>query len=162
MRFKVTANSAGQIGIASTTFKVATTTATVTNVGLYAYSDAAYSSPVSGQGASGQIGSTLATIPNNVSFLISPTTNPLQVSAGQTVYFELRASVAGVTTGSSAVTTLVGDASYVALTAAGSASGNFIWSGNATTTSTYFHADWSNGASLPGFPSSGLIQTRSN
>jgi len=53
IRYKVTANSNGSIGISSMKFSVATTSATVTNVSLYAFTDASYSSPVSGQGTSG-------------------------------------------------------------------------------------------------------------
>jgi len=162
LRFKVSANAAGSIGVQEFNFTVATTSATVTNVALYAFNDASYSSPISGQGTGGQIGSTAATVPTNVAFTINPASNPVQVSAGQTVYLELRGSVAGVTTGSSVVTKLLGDATYNGLAAAASVTGNFVWSGNATTTSLASHVDWSNGAALPGFPSSGLIQTRSN
>ena len=172
IRYKVTANSNGSIGISSMKFSVATTSATVTNVSLYAFTDASYSSPVSGQGVSGQIGSTAATIPQGpTSFAIAPTSNPVQVSAGATLYFELRGSIAGVTTGSSAVTTLLGDSAYptnlttgfnVATSSALTSGNNFVWSGNATSTSATADIDFSNGASLPGFPSSGLIQTRSN
>ncbi|MCX6703280.1 MAG: peptidoglycan-binding protein [Candidatus Zambryskibacteria bacterium] len=171
IRYKVTANANGSIGISSMKFSVATTSATVTNVALYAFTDASYSSPVSGQGTSGQIGSTQATIPTAAAFAISPTTNPVQVSAGATLYFELRASISGVTTGSSAVTTLLGDSAYpttltsgfnVATSSSLTAGNNFVWSGNATSTSSTADVDFSNGASLPGFPSSGLIQTRSN
>jgi hypothetical protein len=171
IRYKVTANANGSIGISSMKFSVATTSATVTNVALYAFTDASYSSPVSGQGVSGQIGSTQATIPTAAAFAISPTTNPVQVSAGATLYFELRASISGVTTGSSAVTTLLGDSAYptsltsgfnVATSSSLTAGNNFVWSGNATSTSATADIDFSNGASLPGFPSSGLIQTRSN
>jgi uncharacterized membrane protein YfcA len=92
------------------------------------------------------------------------------------MYFELRASVAGVGTGSSVVTTLLGDAQYptwlpqtisgttynVATSSAVTGSYNFVWSGNATTTSTTSDVDWSNGYGIPGFSASGLIQTRSN
>ncbi len=171
IRFKVTANAAGSIGVSSMKFTVATTSATVTNVSLYAYNDASYSQSVSGQGSSGQIGSTQTTIPNGVAFAIAPSSNPLQVSAGQTVYLELRGSVAGVTTGSSAVTILLGDSTYptnltsgynVATSSALTSGNNFVWSGNATSTSGFTDVDFSNGASLPGFPSSGIIQTRSN
>ncbi len=171
IRYKVTANSAGSIGISQFKFTVATTSATVTNVALYAFTDSSYSSPISGQGTSGQIGSTQTTIPNNSAFAITPTSNPVQVSAGATIYFELRGSIAGVTTGSSAVTTLSGDSAYptnltsgynVATSSALTSGNNFVWSGNATGTAATSDVDFSNGASLPGFPSSGLIQTRSN
>lgn len=170
-RFKVTANANGSIGISQFKFKVSTTSATVTQIALYAYNDAAYSNPISGQGTSGQIGSNVATAINDTAFAITPTTNPVQVSAGATVYFELRASVAGVTTGSSVVTTLIGDSAYptqitsgynVATSSVITTNHNFVWSGNATSTSATADVDWSNGYGLPGFSASGLIQTRSN
>ena len=170
MHFKVTANTAGSIGISKFTFKVSTTSATVTNIDLYGFTDSAYSQAVSGQGTGGQIGSQVASAINGTAFSYTPT-NPLQIPAGQTYYFELRAAVSGVTTGSSVVTTLVGDSGFptvndvvnynVATSSALSAS-NFIWSGNSTSTSVAADVDWSNGASLPGLPSSGIIQTRSN
>jgi hypothetical protein len=171
MRFKVTANNAGSIGIQELTFAVATTNATVTNVGLYAYTDASYSNAISTQGTSGQIGSTASTIPTGpTSFAINPTSNPVQVSAGQTVYFELRGSVAA-SSNASVVTTLFGDSAYptnltsgfnVATSSALTAAQNFIWSGNATSTATSADIDWSNGYGVSGLPAGGLFQTRTN
>lgn len=170
--FKVTSNSSGPVGINQFNFSVSTTSATVTNVQLYGFTDSGYSQAISGQGTGGQIGSTLSSIPNNVTFSMTPTTNPVEVPAGQTYYFELRSSVAGVITGSSVVTKLLGDSAYptavltsgynVATSSALTAGSNFIWSGNSTTTSASGMIDWSNGFSISGLPSSGLIQTRSN
>ena len=171
MRFKVTANAAGSIGISQVKFTLSTTSASVTNIQLFAYNDASYSSPISGQGTSGQIGSTVSTAINGTAFAVAPSTNPVQVSAGSTMYFELRGSVSGVTTGSSVVTTLLGDSAYmtnltpnyfVATSSAATSTSNFVWSGNATSTSGLFDVDWSNGYGIPGLSSSGLIQTRSN
>lgn len=169
MHFKVTASSAGSVGIDKFTFAVSTTSTTVTNVNLYGYTDSSYSSAISGQGSGGIIGSQLNSIPSSAVFSISPTTNPVQVPAGTTYYFELRGSVAGVQTGSAVVTTLKGDAAYDAVasgyqvnTVAGLTSSNFIWSGNSITTAASLDIDWSNGYSLPGLPAAGIIQTRSN
>lgn len=163
IRFKVTADAKGTVGIGSFGFTLATTTASITNIGLYGYTDSAYSSPISGQGTSGQVGSTVAST-GAAEFKIVPATNAVQVPAGTTYYFELRGSASGVTTGASVVTTLTGDSTAHAISQAASAttSHSFVWSGNSTTTSTFFHADWTNGYSLAGFPASGLIQTRSN
>lgn len=171
MKFQIRANSAGSIGIQELTFAVATTNATVTNVQLFAFNDAGYSLPISGQGTSGQIGSTLSTIPTGpTSFAINPTTNPVQVSADQTVYFELRGSVAA-SANASVVTTLLGDSAYptnltsgynVATSSALTSGNNFIWSGNATSTSVSASVDWSNGFGIIGLPSGGIFQTRNN
>jgi hypothetical protein len=141
---------------------------------LFGYTDASYSSPVSGQGTSGQIGSTVSTATNGTAFAIAPalgSISPVQVSAGSTVYFELKGSISGVTTGSSVVATLLGDSAYqtnltsgynVSTSSAATSTSNFVWSGNATSTSGIYDADWSNGYGLPGLSASGLIQTRSN
>lgn len=163
IRFKVTADAKGPVGVAGFGFTLATTTASITNIGLYGYTDSAYSSPISGQGTSGQIGSTVASTGAS-EFKIVPATNAVQVPAGSTYYFELRGSASGVTTGASVVTTLTGDSTAQAITQAATAttSHSFVWAGNSTTTSTFFHADWTNGFSLDGLPASGLIQTRGN
>ena len=164
IRFKVTADAKGPVGVAGFGFTLATTTATISNVGLYGYTDSSYSSPISGQGTSGQVGSTLTGAQLVGEFKIVPTTNGVQIPAGTTYYFELRGSASGVTTGASVVTTLTGDSTAQAITQAATAttSHSFAWSGNSTTTSSFFHADWTNGFSLEGLPASGLIQTRGN
>lgn len=180
MRFKVTATNSGPVGLDQFVFTIATTSATVSNVSLYAYTDSSYSSPISGQ-TNGQIGNAALTLvyPSNVNPALAtatPTT-PVQVPAGSTLYFELRGSVSGVQSGSSVVTTLKGDSAYItsahlglsapflyvsSTTGAVADSATFIWSGNSTSTSATTDQDWSNGYGLPGFSSSGLIQTRSN
>jgi hypothetical protein len=62
------------------------------------------------------------------------------------------------------VTTLAGDtaAAAIAQAAAATSSDSFVWAGNSTTTSGFYHADWANGYGIDGLPASGLIQTRSN
>ena len=179
MRFKVTANAANPVSIFHFEFKVSTTTGvTVTTVGLYAYADSSYSSSISGQGTSGQIGSSTDTHISGNAFVIEPASTPVVVPAGQTRYFELRGTVTGVDTGDSIVTTLLGDAAYptgsaeiptgfnvsTSSVATSSALGNdnFVWAGQSTTSSSYDDPDWSNGFGLPGLPSGGLIQSRSN
>jgi hypothetical protein len=188
MHFKVTASSAGPVGIQQLTFNLATTVSTVSNVGLYAYTDSSYSQAISGQGNSGQIGSNITlAFPagngtlNGANATSTPTTNPIQIPAGTTYYFELRGSVTGGGTTGAVVTTLKGDVAYPsnnspiditkgysvatssAFTATGETAGaNFIWSGNATSTSSTSDVDWSNGYGIPGLGSNGLIQSRSN
>lgn len=166
MRFKITADAKGPVGIAGFTFTVSTTSGVgVNNVQLFGYTQPNYTSPISGQGTSGQIGATDAVITTGTSFQILPTTNAVQVPAGQTYYFQLQASVSGVDTGDSIITTLNGDSSALAITDAETAttSHSFVWSGNSTTTSNLTgDNDFTNGFGLDGLPSSGLIQTRSN
>jgi hypothetical protein len=161
MRFKVTANSGGALGINKLTFTVATSSANVSNIQLFTYTDSAYSNPISGQGTNGQIGSTVAGI-DSTAFTISPTSNPVQIPAGTTYYFELRASISGVMTGSSAVTTIKGDSSFDGMGTANGVSGNFVWSPNKIGVSTTGDSDWTNAFGAYGLPASGVIQTRSN
>jgi len=176
MRFKVTANAAGNVGINEFTFTVSSTTGvTITTLRLKGYTEASYSNAISGQGSGGQIGSDTGNIISGTAFEISPTTNPVQVPAGATYYFELTGAVTGVDTGDSIVTTLSGDSSALTgLTSGynvgtttstgevGATAANFVWSGNSSTTAARADVDWSNGFNIPGLPSGGLIQTRSN
>lgn len=170
MRFKITAGSAGPVSVG--VFKVTTTpsNATLSNIQLFGFTDASYSSAISGQGSGGQIGGTLTFGASPLNFTPN---NPVVVPAGSTYYFEVRASVANVVSGSSVVTKLLGDAAYgstftsgynaqTLLQASTTDAKNFVWSGNSTSTATKADVDWSAGYSIPGLPSSGLIQTRSN
>jgi hypothetical protein len=168
MRFKVTADSHDKIGIAQMKFNIASSSGvTVTNVQLFGFTDAGYSTPVTtGADSSGQIGSTVSNITTGTNFTIAPNSSAVQVPAGQTVYFELRASLSGLVSGSSLVTKLVGDTSgnpTSSTTQFSLVSGNFIWSPNATGTSATStgNNDWTNGYGIVGLPSGGLFQTRS-
>jgi hypothetical protein len=195
MRFKITANSTGPVGIYNLNLTLATssfsTASGVSAVKVMVYSDSAYSLPVSGSfgAATGQFGVTngsyngtsatgLPAGPNTLDFAAS--TNPLEIPAGSTYYFQVESTVTGVTTGSSVTTTLGGDAAYTAgahLTtgtagptvpmtstttgAMADSNNNFIWSGNATTTAVFNANDWANGYGITGLPSGGLSATRS-
>jgi len=176
MRFKVTANSAGPVGLSQLEFTLSTSSASVTATNLYVYTDSSYSSPISGQGSSGLIGSGDVEVGSSPYTVVhAPTTNPIAIPAGSTYYFELRGTV---TPGASATnwsvnTTLKGDSAYptnltsgyyVATSTAvtGVGAGNFVWTGNSTTTSAFIDVDWTNGYGVPGLPSNGLTQSRSN
>jgi hypothetical protein len=178
MRFKVTANAAGPVGINEFTFTVSTSTGmTITTLRLKAYEDSSYSTGISGQGSGGQIGSDTANITSGTAFEIEPSSNPVQIPAGGTRYFELTGAITlSGQTSYSAVTVLSGDNAQLSTGLAtgynvgtstsagevGAIASNFVWSGNSTTTSAITTTDWSNGYNVPGLPSGGLIQTRSN
>jgi hypothetical protein len=164
IHFAVTANSAGSIGIDQIGWKADYSNANVTNAKLHAYTDAAFSSPVSGQAPDGQIGATHAVVTTGAATSTAVTTNPIQVSAGQTVYFELRADVVPFT-GSSVVTTILGDAAGVSSASATSLEGTtnfFVWTPNTVGTAVKGDPYFVNGASVSGLPSSGFSATRSN
>lgn len=176
MRFKVTANTAGNVGIAKFVVSLSTTSASVTGVNVFGYTDSSYSQPISGVNTGGQFMTTNITPTTSTpSMSVYPqttgaATTTVQVPAGSTYYFEVRGTVAGSGTSYSVTTTLNGDNAYPSLSAsmasvatvdAGSAR-SFIWSPNSTTTSAVANDDWTNGYGLMGLPASGLIQTRSN
>ncbi len=188
MRFKVTANSAGPVGLYALDFTLATssfaTGGGVSAVKVMVYSDSSYSSLVSGTygDATGQFGQTNGTF-NGTSatgLLSAPTltfravTNPLQIPAGTTYYFQVESTVSSTQTGTSVTTTLNGDAAYIDASHLGSdyvstttgaiadTNNDFIWSGNATTTAVFNANDWANGYGVLGLPSGGFSQTRSN
>jgi hypothetical protein len=158
LRFSVTANSAGGIGLGKFAFALATSSLNLSDVRLFAYTDPAYSNPISGQGAGGQIGNSVAT--PSTSFSMSPTTNPVEVPAGVTYYFELHGTVANDAAGSGTSATLLGDTSFDGMKTFDSTNGNFIWSPNATTTSTFLTNDWTNGYALPVLPGVGITTVR--
>lgn len=182
IRFKITANNAGPVGIDQLSFAISTTSGStangtlVTAAKLNVFSDAAYSQAVAGTygAAAGQFGSTSGVAGSLVNapaagataLVMRATTNALQIPAGTTYYFSLDATVATISAGSSVTTTLLGDAAYIAAahlatlqvstsTGAQADSNNaFIWSGNATTTATISNPDASDWAN--GFKILGL------
>jgi len=185
MRFKITANSAGPVGLFGLDMTLATSSFVsgggVSSVKVMVYSDASYSQPVSGSygAATGQFGATNGTtggttLTSNPTLTFQASTNPLQIPAGTTYYFQVEATVAGTQTGTSVTTTLNGDAAYIAAAHLGSdyvstttgaiadTNNDFIWSGNATSTAVFNANDWANGYGILGLPSGGFSQTRSN
>ena len=166
MRFSVTANAAGSIGLQQFAFQIASSTVTsVTSLKLYGYTDSGFSTPVSSAAGGGQLNTTGVNVTGSTAKIVTDSVNGgvLEVGAGQTYYFELRGTVAGVQTGTSVSTTLLGDSSYVrGATSTLDGSYNFVWSPNSTTTASYLDSDFANGAGVLGLPSSGFTQTRSN
>jgi hypothetical protein len=176
MRFTVTANSNGGIGINQFKFTMSTTSATVAGVNLFGYSDSNYSQGISGFTSGQIVASNTGNLTNNGAVTISPS-SIIEVPAGQTYYFELRGTVTGSGTAYSVNTTLLGDSQYSlgftpgTYVAGGSALmatstvlfnslNSMIWSPNATTSTPAINADWTNGFGVQGLPSSGLSNNR--
>jgi len=182
MRFKVTAGSAGPIGITNFALNLATSGVDVTNVDVFAYTDAGYSTVVTGISGDGGVQATddcasgcSSNSPNLAIGITdaSGTATVIQVPAGQTRYFEVKASVSGAASGDSVTTKLLGSSAFPTggassatanpLVAAGnaalSATADIIWSPNSTTTATRSSQDWTNGYGIAGLPSGGLIST---
>ena len=184
LHFKVTADGKGPVNIAKFFLNISTSSATVSGINVFAFTDPSYSQPLSGVNSGGQLMQTAVSTAGYVSSpniaiypqTISGATTTIQVAAGNTVYFEVRASTV-TTSGSNynVVTTVKGDTAYPSVSntyfmsnVANSDSGSnssvnsFIWSPNSTTTPTVNDVDWTNGYAIPGLPSNGISQSRSN
>jgi fibronectin-binding autotransporter adhesin len=179
-RFTITANSAGPVGLNQIAVNVATSSAQVTNLKLFAYTDSGYSTPANVSGTTGgQFGGTAAL--NATLDVGSPTVSfhqstPLQIPTGSTYYFAVKGTVTPTASATnwSVNVTVLGDSatssspagynatstpnrtsliSGVATTTTGS---DFIWSDNASTTAGINDIDWFNGYAIPGLSSSGF------
>lgn len=131
-RFKVTASPQGDIGIYHVTFRVATSSATVSedmvdNVNVYAFTDSGFSTPVSGLSTTdGRMAQNhlpiTGTGKTSSSDLVVGAHNgtastTVVVPAGQTRYFAIRGDVTLAGTTYSSSVQLQGDATFVADTA---------------------------------------------
>ena len=173
LRFSITASSAGDVGIYKFTARVATTTATVTGFNIRAYTNSSFSTPVSGLSSDGSmlasnlVGTDWASSSTDLNFTAQTSaaaSTTIQVPAGQTRYFDVIGTVSGATTGASVQTQIQGDASYPSLSGFmgtqaqidADTNDDFIWSPNATTTSSGWAQDWTNGYGLIGLPASNM------
>jgi hypothetical protein len=175
LRFSVTANAAGDVGLYKFTVRVATTTATVTGINVRAYTDSAFSTPVSGLTSDGSMlasnlaGTAWASSATDLEIWAQTSaaaSTTVQVPAGTTRYFNVVGTVSGAASGASVQTQLQGDAAYPQLASFmaatlgvnNDAGGNndFIWSPNATGTSNVSSNDWTNGYGLVGLPASNM------
>lgn len=186
-RFSVTANS-GPIGIYKFTVNIATSSTptgtsstTVTNLKIMAYTDSGFSSAVNGFSPAGQLNDTTAGLlsSGNTDVLLTASTQGtgkdyLQIPAGAVYYFRVLGTItmSGSPTGAQVVTNIQGDSAFpttnVYVTNGGtgfmaSSTGidtddedDFIWSPNATTTSLTTHVDWTNGYFVTGLPSDNM------
>lgn len=196
-RFAVTANN-GDIALYKMTFRIGSSSlgATTSLYSLYSYTDAGFSVADTNFSSTGLInagqcfsnlGST-AQGPQDVRIYPDKTgcnqgTTTYQVSSGVTRYFELRATVSLVESGTSNTDSisvqLMGDAAYPTVTnvpaanvamanaatidnydgTAGDVNDDFIWSPISTTTNnTRFNQDYTNSYQVTGLPSTGATQ----
>ena len=134
LRWKVTANSAGDVGVAQFTLRIATTSANADSLQLYAFTDSSFSIPAyTGVNSSGQL---MANAMDLTTTGVSTTagewvgissetdielgvetsagaTTTMQVPAGTTRYFEARVTMSNVdATGDSISVQLQGDAAF--------------------------------------------------
>jgi subtilisin len=154
MRFAISANLSGAVGLGQLKFVLTPTGAVVTQPNLRFYADASYSI---------LLGSATASISasNVVTALF---TTPLQVTAGTTVYGELTATISGLS-GAASITTkfnnFTGDVGmdlFQDLVNYGDGV-PFIWSPNTIGTASYSISDWTADNHLPGLYPSGISQS---
>lgn len=167
--FSVTANSNNSVGINQFVFTFASSSGMViSSPTLYAYSDSGFSIPAGGT-TGGIAGATTYTTPAN-QIATSTMATPLEIPAGTTEYFLLKATVTGSGTTYNIATTLKGDSTDLAPVMYTTASGGglninnsaFTWSPNSTTTSATTTPDWTNGFGVTGLPSIGITENRTN
>lgn len=174
LRFKVKAIG-GSIGINRFTLNIHAVGANVEAVNIYAFTDPAFSMPISGLSVDGTL-HRKELAPDAQGFVEvsvedqagQPTA--LQISEGVTIYFEVRAGVFPTSLNASVVTTLLGDGGFPLLPTGfmGTVSvvdtqmfNRFIWSPNTRRASFVTDMDWTNGFLITGLPSIGLVQSRS-
>jgi hypothetical protein len=169
LRFKVTANSAGDIGIGKFTLRIATTSTDVTNINVYAYTDSGYSTAVGGLTSGGKVKNADVTSCASTCIVEIPVQNAsaaaqvLTVPAGSTYYFDVRGTVSSAGSGDSITTQLEGDSAYPALSGLmdtftnidNDTNDDFIWSPLATSTDLSTN-DWTNGYGLIGLPGTNM------
>lgn len=166
LRFSVTANVAGNVGLAYITPTIVANNVKFSSVSAYAFTDAAYSMPVTTVSPNGMVSNVNPSTGLTGSFSI-PITNgatPIEVPAGQTYYFQIMGNVSSISGNGAVTVTLPGDGTYTDIgTYNGNvsrfSSHNFIWSPNDLTMSQFTDADWTNGFGLPGFSLGGITQT---
>ncbi|HVZ75669.1 MAG TPA: peptidoglycan-binding domain-containing protein [Candidatus Paceibacterota bacterium] len=168
IRFSVTADSHGTLGVGQFVFNIASSTGvTVSNLALYAYSDSNYS--IAANGTSGGVAVASPTINSNGTVATTTLSTPIQVAPNAPVYFLLKGTVnySGTNSTYNISTTLKGDAAAIGVINGTTAEANysFVWSPNATSTSAITgtgSGDWTNGNGVIGLPSIGVTQSRSN
>jgi hypothetical protein len=155
------------VNIATSTASAATGTTTVDNLDVYAFTDAGFSSPVSGfSGGLVSNGSAGAVAAGDNELELD---SILQIPNGTTYYFEVRGDVVftpGTSPSGHITTKLLGDTAFPVPTAtlmlaqttldALTSYDSFVWSPNSTGISVVGTVDWTNGYGVPGLPASGL------
>ena len=162
-RFSVMASPSGDIDTAAILkFNVGSSNVSLSDYTLHEYTDANYSildtTQMSPNGLAGVVeGSTVGfyKVANSVG-------THIQIPAGATRYFELQATVSGVSVNSLVSIKLLGDSTYAGVTSYSDQKqkgSNFVWSPNTLTLSQESALDWANGYSVRGLGSSLTAQT---
>ncbi len=154
-QFTITADPAGAVEWTKLVFTVGTTSATITGVDLV--DNATGVSILDNNTSSASTTATAITVD-----LTKNATKATfaQVSAGSSKTYNLTGTVAGFTTGSTISIRLAADNSATANAAAGSVSGNTVWSDRSATTHTISTSDWTNGYLLRNFTTNSVTYSK--
>lgn len=173
LRFKITAGEKGTSGLGEFSAEINPDGCEVTNVGAIAFTDSAYSSIVPNV-ENGRLAAVRVPGTNRYRFRAvdsSLLTTSVILPQTQSRYIEIRGSVIPMGTNYSVNTTLLGDTEPIPASGMGylpeitsRLGGRFVWSPHSRGEVSHplTHQDWTNGFSLPGLPSNGLLQTRTN
>src|SRR3989338_3932723 len=161
LRFKITANPSGSIGLKKVMVNIGAPSAQLGLVTLYAYADAAYSQPVPGW-TSGVLASEnmIGKAGADLHFALQGD-SILGIPSGATYYFDVVGSVGTLSAGDRIRASLIGDQRQQWGMSAYSTLQNldfFIWSPNSTSTSLPNYIDWTNGYGIPGLQAEGITQ----
>ena len=157
LRFKITANSSGDVGLGAFNFSLNQSNVNVSAVSLYMFRDSAFSQP-----ACCGVGGRFGEITGSGNRISAVAYSPEEIPAGESRYFELRGTVSSLNIQSSVVTTLLGDATYEGVGQFNRQieKGYFTWSPNSTSTSFSATNDWTNGYGVPGLAGGAITQIR--
>lgn len=171
MRFKIKANDAGDVGIYKFTLKTQASGVKISGVNIYSFTDAGYSLPAPGL-TDGKLSfhNKNLTSKNQVEIYSADRDgkpNPLQITKGNTYYFEVRGVVTETVKGSSLITEFSGDPKKHKLkTLMGTIkeidaddNDNFLWTPNANGLTNSFDSDWTNGYGVEGLSRGMISQT---
>ncbi|OGG47481.1 hypothetical protein A2761_00335 [Candidatus Kaiserbacteria bacterium RIFCSPHIGHO2_01_FULL_51_33] len=185
LRWSVTANQMSPVGIAKFTLTMSSTTAAVTTMDIFCFTDSSFATPCSGLSTDGGFLVTdknLQTLNGGVDSTTAlefwPETSAaasttIQVPAAGSRYFVARGTVTGSATGASVSFQLEGDSTFPTVfgntnlrfvgfaSDAGAintdAHNDFIWSPNSTTSAGLgTEEDWTNGYGVLGLPGSNM------
>ena len=156
IRFKIAADTKGDIATAVLKFAVNAAGVSLSNYALYAYTDASYSNVApGGVGADGLVDVGVVEGTSVGIYQI------FEVPAGGARYFELRATASGVSSNSTVSTNLLGDSYYIDVASYSDQKGkssNFVWSPNTLTWSQETTVDWANGYAISDLSAKGVTQ----
>lgn len=171
MRFKIKANDAGDIGIYKFTLKMQPVGVKISGINIYGFIDEAHSLPAPGliNGKISGLNKNL-TSKNQVEIYSADRDGKprlLQITKGNTYYFEVRGVITETTKRSSLITEVLGDPKKHKLkTLMGTIkeidaddNDNFLWTPNANGLTNSFDSDWTNGYGVEGLLRGMISQT---